>query len=145
MKIARQRTCPSSYLDRNIKIQGFYTVQGWFQGHHLPWWCDRNVTCARGSSSKVKTMKENQWERLSIDDDGFTSRRETTVKKCTKKCVTCKATLNLLLFAFLFAVVDVAYRKWSIKRPGDYFIFSCHRCVLIRERRLFQLRVKRWG
>ena len=48
---------------------------------------------------------------LSIDDDGFTSRRETTVEKCTKKCVTCKATLNLLLFAFLFAVVDVAYRK----------------------------------
>ena len=37
------------------------------------------------------------------------------------------------------------YRKRSIKRRGTYFIFPVIGAVLIRERRLFQLRVKHWG
>ena len=36
-----------------------------------------------------------------------------------------------------------AYRKWSIKRRGAYFIFIG--AALIWEQRLFQLRVKHWG
>ena len=45
-----------------------------------------------------------------------------------------KFELDLNVFEFQF------YRKWSIKRRGAYFIFP-----VIRERRLFQLRVKHWG
>ena len=37
---------------------------------------------------------------------------------------------------------DQPYRKWSIKRRGAYPIFPVIRAAIIRERRLFQLRVK---
>ena len=37
------------------------------------------------------------------------------------------------------------YRKWSIKRLDAYFIFHFKGAALIRERRLFQLRVKHKG
>ena len=38
-----------------------------------------------------------------------------------------------------------AYRKWSIKRRGAYFIFPVIGALLIREQRLFQLRVRHRG
>ena len=37
------------------------------------------------------------------------------------------------------------YRKWSMKHRGAYFIFPVINAALIRERCLFQLRVKHWG
>ena len=35
-----------------------------------------------------------------------------------------------------------SYREWSIKRRGAYFIFHVKSAVLMREGRLFQLRLK---
>ena len=37
------------------------------------------------------------------------------------------------------------YRKWLIKLLGAYFIFPVKDAALIRERHLFQQRVKHWG
>ena len=39
----------------------------------------------------------------------------------------------------------VNYRKWSIKRPGVYFIFPVIGAAFIQDPRLFHLRVKHWG
>ena len=45
----------------------------------------------------------------------------------------------------VFMSCTVNYRKWSIKRPGVYFIFPVIGAAFIQDRRLFHLRVKHWG
>ena len=55
----------------------------------------------------------------------------------------CKPWFEFIVVRTLSYVIT-RYRKRSIKRRGTYFIFPVIGAVLIRERRLFQLRVKQW-
>ena len=56
----------------------------------------------------------------------------------------CKPWFEFIVIRTLSYVIT-KYRKWSIKRRGTYFIFPVIGAALIRECRLFQLRVKHWG